>query len=123
MNNKSNVCRLRYVLPVIMAIVISATPSTALSALENSPVTKIAELYGYGEYGNGDVLVKLETNGTTCSNGYWMNKSDIGYETLLSMILAAYHADKTIGFQGENSDMWPGSSGSFCRIKRVDYGT
>jgi len=94
----------------------------AFPAVEVSPSSKILKLISYAEYGGGDVQVMLETNGTVCADGYYLKKTDPGFDANLSMMLAAYHSISNVVVDGHTDQKWAGSSGYYCHLYSVRYG-
>ena len=90
-------------------------------ANEKSPKGTIKRLVAYSLYSAGDMLVSLQTNGSVCSNGYFIDKNTIGYENILSMLLSAYHAKTPIYITGDEGNKWGGSSKPTCHILSVEY--
>jgi hypothetical protein len=88
---------------------------------EGSALTKINTVYGYSEFGGGDVYFKLDENSANCSGGYWMRKSDPGFNTTLSMVLAAYQAKTQLVVYGLIDESWAGTSVKTCRLYSISY--
>ncbi len=91
------------------------------AAEEDSPVSGIDQIYSYSVYGGGDVIVKLESNGSSCPGGYWLKKTDGGFTSNLSMVIAAYQAKTQVQIGGDTSDAWGGSGSNHCRANWVRY--
>ncbi|MEI8671951.1 hypothetical protein P4S52_08290 [Vibrio sp. SA48] len=91
------------------------------AAKETSPKDTIKRLIAYSDYGNGDVYIELTRNGATCSHGYYIDKASAGYESTLSMLLAAYQANTKILISGYVNNRWAGSSAAVCEIYSVIY--
>lgn len=73
--------------------ILALTPIAAL-ALEPSPVSEIKVLQTYTNWAYADVKVVLQSTSGVCK-GYWFNKDDAGYQSNLSMLIAAYQASTT----------------------------
>ncbi|MDC5855186.1 hypothetical protein [Vibrio europaeus] len=95
--------------------------SFGVSAEEASPQGTIKRLIAYSKYGNGDVYVELTQNGATCSSGYYIDKASAGYESTLSMLLAAYQANTPVTIFAYENKRWAGSSYAVCEISSVVY--
>ncbi len=93
----------------------------AFSDTESSPKSTIKRLIAYSKFGNGDVYVELNTNSSTCKNGYFINKTSAGYEATLSMLLAAYQANTPVILYGYKNNQWSGSSAPVCELYSVLY--
>ena len=90
------------------------------AATEGSALSKIEQLYSFSESGGGDVTVRLSENGSICA-GYWLKKTDPGFQANLSMIIAAYHAKSDIVITGHTDQIWAGSGGKYCHVYSVGY--
>jgi hypothetical protein len=68
---------------------------------------------------SGDLLVqtnpKHDITDLNCTNDYWLvlDKSELGYEPTLSILLSAQVTQKTVVFRAEDVN------GEFCRLSRV----
>lgn len=91
------------------------------AAHEISPKGTVDKLIAYARNGNGDIYVGLTENGTTCSNGYYIDKASLGYESILSLLLAAYQANTQVTILADVSKRWSGSSHPVCEIYYVAY--
>jgi hypothetical protein len=92
-----------------------------LFAAEGSPITNIAEIYSYSEYGGGDVVFSLKNPSANCDKGYWLKKSDPGFNANLSMLIAAYHAKTNVIVYGHINEIWDGSTGKYCHLYAINY--
>ncbi|WP_104401910.1 hypothetical protein [Vibrio penaeicida] len=88
---------------------------------EASPTGSIKRLIAYTKFGNGDVYVQLNANSTSCSHGYFIDKSSAGYESTLSMLLAAYQANTPVTLYANPEKKWAGSGNSVCELYSVVY--
>lgn len=75
-------------------------PQLSFAAQERSSQGVIKRLITYANYGNGDVFISLENNGTVCRYGYFVNQDSLGYQSTLSGLLAAYQAQTPIFIYG-----------------------
>jgi len=98
------------------------TISMSVFATESSSLSKVKRIIAYSEYGDGDVAIVLESNGATCVNGYFLKKSDPGFDANFSMVLAAYHSKSAIKVLGHTDQKWAGSSGYYCHAYSIIYG-
>ena len=89
-------------------------------ATEDSPKATIVKLVSYAKYGNGDIFVKLEATSPICNGGYYINKSSEGFQSVTSMLLAAYHAKLPIIVKADEASKWVGSD-TVCEINAVYY--
>ena len=105
----------------VIIIVLAVVAFKLSAATEPSANSKIKELTSYTEYGGGDVIVKLEINGSNCTHGYWFKKSDPGFDANLSMLIAAYHSNSNIEIHAHDNQIWGGSSGTYCHAYSIRY--
>ena len=66
------------------------------------------------------VIFKVAAPISECSDGYWIAKSDIGFQSNVSMILAAYAAKSTVVVDAFIDKPWPGSSAKFCKLNSLE---
>ncbi|WP_330960985.1 hypothetical protein [Photobacterium sp. 53610] len=86
-----------------------------------STVSTIKEVTSYSEYGDGDVVFKLASPEATCPSGYWLRKTDPGFQANLSMVIAAYQAKTSVMAFGLPDEIWSGSKGKYCRMYAISY--
>ncbi|NOU52139.1 hypothetical protein HG263_16540 [Pseudoalteromonas sp. JBTF-M23] len=87
-----------------------------------SSSTEIVALASYNQYGGGDVIFKLKDPIEQCT-GYFLSKSDDGFNANVSMIIAAYQAKTKVKVWGIPEQKWAGSSsGYYCKLYVVAYG-
>ncbi len=109
---------MKYLL-IILAVLIS---NGAFAAdYKASPISSVKFVSSYNEFGNGDVQIRLDENGSDCTNGFWMTKSDPGFEANFSMVLAAAQASSKIRIYGLPNKLWPGSSNIYCKVYSVEF--
>lgn len=73
----------------------------------------------YNDYGDGDVIFKIQTPIQQCPGGYWLTKSDAGFSADLSLILSAYQAKNDVIVYGLPSQIWSGSSTNYCKLYSI----
>ena len=87
-----------------------------------------AEVYGtyiktistYTQYGNGDVVVKVEAAYPSgCEGGFWLNKNDPGFEATMTVLLSAFHTSTKLSISAYQSQIWTGSGQKHCKINWV----
>lgn len=85
--------------------------------LSATPITNITELASYSEYGDGNMTIRVENTAPNCNGGFWMNGTEPGFKTVLSMLLAAKHSGVQIIIYGDSDRIWQGSpTASFCHL-------
>ncbi len=91
-------------------------------AVERSLISEVQAIHSYTNFGNADVVFVLQSTSGTCK-GYWFNRDDAGYQSNLSMLLAAYQANTKLQVHGheEIQSKWTGSENHFCRLYSVTY--
>ena len=106
----------------VIGVILLSMLSTPLWALESSAGT-IERMISYTKYGNADIFVSLTTNGAEhCTYGYFIRKDAPGYESAMSMLLAAYHAKKSVKISAYDTVKWPGNAdNTVCEIYSVEY--
>ncbi len=103
-------------------IKITALLPVVVNALEASPLAEIKALHSFTNWGNADIAVVLQDTNGICK-GFWFNKDDAGYQSNLSMLLAAYQANTKVILHGhgELSARWQGSGTHYCKLDSVTY--
>ena len=104
---------------VYLYFIFIISPVYSVADIEISPSTTVSQLLSFSEYGEGDVVAKLNNNGNICSGGYWLRKSDPGFEANLSLILSALHSGSMVQIRAHTDRIWPGSSGTYCHVYLV----
>jgi hypothetical protein len=97
--------------------------TTVLASIQASPRSSIKKIISYTERGGGDVLVQLTKNGSHCSSGYWLSKSDPGFRANYAMLIAAFQSNmNSVIIEGHSYQLWSGSAaGIYCHISNVQY--
>lgn len=94
--------------------------SSAYSANEVSAISKVNTILSVSEYGQGDVIFKMDENGTQCTHGYWLRPSDPGFESNLSVVLSAFHSQSNLRVIGQDHAIWTGSSAyTYCHVSNI----
>ncbi|MBW8184275.1 hypothetical protein K0625_11360 [Shewanella sp. NR704-98] len=109
----------RFVL-IFASLFIFLVSSNSYAATESTSKTTINRLISYNQYGGGDVIFTVN-NPTSGCYGYWIAKSDAGFEANLSMILAAYHSKAEVRVNGLNDQRWNGSSNFWCKLYAIEH--
>lgn len=97
-----------------------AHAGTSYAAFSNSQVTTINYLSTYVQYGSGDVIFRL-ANPTGDCYGYWLTKSDAGFQATMAMLLAAYQAKTPVAITAYNDQIWAGSGNAYCKLYDIEY--
>lgn len=88
--------------------------------LVGTAATRISFLDSYNQYGGGDVIFKVETPIYDCY-GYWISKTDPGFQANMSMLTAAYLAGTSVVVFGLADQLWSGSGNKYCKLHSVSY--
>jgi hypothetical protein len=83
--------------------------------------TNIVSVSSYNQYGTGDVVFKVANPIAECSDGYWLAKSDVGFQANLAMIISAYQIKNPVLIYGLPDQLWSGSSGKYCKLYSVEF--
>jgi hypothetical protein len=98
-------------------LLVSASTHAAISG---TAVTKVSFMQSYNQYGGGDTTFQVETPLAGCENGFWMSKSDAGFNTNLALILSAYHAKSSVIVYALTDQIWGGSAGKYCKLYMIE---
>jgi len=104
----------------IILLIVLLFGTSQIEAAESSQVTTISKLISYNQYGGGDVIFRI-ANPTNSCFGYWISKSDLGFNANLSTILAAYQAKTKVKIHGHTGQKWPGSNNFWCKLYAIEY--
>lgn len=102
----------------LLAIFLLLTSFSVFAALDSTPPSKIKRLITYN---SSATFVQLETNGSVCTYGFFIEENDPGFQRIFSMLIAAYHADTAIKIVGHDDNRWSGSSNPVCKIRHIEY--
>jgi hypothetical protein len=105
----------KYPLAALLALGATAPADAAVVHATGS----VTVLLTYANFGNGDVMVRLSSNHPSCVDGYWLSPSQPGFKTNLAFLLAARAAGEAVLIGAEDTLLWPGSTGRYCRIDFV----
>lgn len=104
---------------ILVALIMLTSFNVAASGFDIINDTTVTEVHTYVDYGNGDVLFKVNSATTNCSHGYWFNKNDAGYESNLSSLLSALQAKNKLKIYGYQDKKWAGSTGNYCKVYKI----
>jgi len=96
------------------------TSVCAHAVLSTTSVTTLNYLSSYTQFGSGDVIFRV-ANPTGDCFGYWISKTDPGYQANMAMLLAAYQSKTPILIAAMNDQLWTGSGNAYCKLWNVDY--
>ena len=103
----------------IVGTLVLLASTQANSALEYASPSKITRVITFNAYGGGDIVFQIQYPASNCA-GYWIAKSDPGFDGSLSTLLAAYHASTTVKVVGHDDQKWPGSGSFYCKLYSIE---
>ncbi len=112
--------KMRSILNKLLLVFISILPSLVFAANRDTANTYVKQISVWGH--SGGVLIQMNPRpnieGLGCTDDYWLrlNKSDEGYETMLSMLIAAQVTNKPILVRAEDDG---DSTQPYCRLQRI----
>ncbi|MFT5084350.1 MAG: hypothetical protein ACI9Y1_002404 [Lentisphaeria bacterium] len=104
----------------LILIFLCTLSGSALAANKDSPNRYVNQISVWGH--SGDILVQTyprhAIEGLQCTDDYWLrlNKSDEGFQSMLSMLIAAQMADKPILIRAEDDG---DGNQPYCRLQRI----
>src|SRR4051812_13564388 len=104
--------KLKFIVLVVIFLVNNVIAATITSS------TTISYVASYSS--NEWVIFKVANPITECSDGYWIAKSDVGFQTNVSMILAAYASKSSVAVDAYIDKPWPGSGAKFCKLNSLE---
>lgn len=102
---------------IILVLLLSFGATDCFAETESTGQTTIKRLVSYNQ--QGDVIFTVNNPSSNCY-GYWISKSDAGFDANLSMVLAAYHAKSPVRVYGLNHIKWSGSSNFWCKLYAIE---
>ena len=61
-------------------------------------------------------MVIVQNPPPACQHGFWIRMTDAGAKTTYALVLSAYQAKTNLRMGGYDNELWPGSSGKYCRM-------
>jgi hypothetical protein len=101
-----------------IVLFIAFLPITQVFAGTITPVTTVTSIWSYNS--NGDVTFKVANPIPECIDGYWISKTDVGFQVNFSMILAASAAKSSVVVDAYTDKLWPGSGGKYCKLNSLE---
>jgi hypothetical protein len=97
----------------------SATQADTIS--QSSRSTIVSPVF-YATFDSGDVTFTLGGgSGLSQCKGFWIRGTDAGYKTIVTAVLTAYQTGATIVVDANISQIWSGSSTSYCLVDAIEY--
>lgn len=100
----------------ILCILLFATSASAYISTSDTTITTI---YSYSEYGSGDVVFRVAAPLTDCEGGFWLKRSDPGFNANLTLLLAAYQSRSTVMIYANPDQIWSGSGSKYCHLYAI----
>jgi hypothetical protein len=100
----------------IVAVAGMVTAMAAPAATTDNPVGLVTGIFSYTDYGGGDIIIVVQNPPPACQHGFWIRLADPGSKTVFAHVLEAYQAKATLRMGGYDNELWPGSSGKYCRL-------
>ncbi|GAB1624095.1 hypothetical protein AAOGI_41450 [Agarivorans albus] len=108
-----------------MNVSLKATAAVGLCVLTLSAsaleISAKSEVRRFITYEAGDVYVSLVKNGEVCTWDYWLDTNSVGYDGILSTLIAAYYNKADITIYADSTKMWAGSGNPTCKIYSVEH--
>jgi hypothetical protein len=105
---------------VIASVALAFAGFSANAAMVSGSVGNIVHLYSYATSGNGEAVVVVSSTLPGCADGFWLRSSDPGFKNVFAQIMSARLTQTPIRVWAYNDQLWPSSTGQFCRIDAVD---
>lgn len=90
------------------------------AAMVAGSVGNIVHFYSYATSGSGDAVVVTTGSLPGCSSGFWLRASDPGFKNVFAQLMSARLTQTPIRVWVYNDELWPSSTGQFCRIDAID---
>ncbi|RDH43413.1 hypothetical protein [Zooshikella ganghwensis] len=104
-----------------LCLMFTLSSSVFSNELTTSAYTQIESVDAFADFGDGDIIFNLVAKVNGCERGYWISKNHPGYNTTVSMIIAAYQAKSRVLVRGYAQRRWKGSAGPFCQLYSIRY--
>jgi hypothetical protein len=104
---------------VLFSILLLASGLSQAGITTTSGITRVTGVSSYTQ-NNGDVIFRIESPIAACDGGYWLSKSDAGFNANLAMVMSAYNAKSPIQVYGLSDQIWNGSASKFCKLYVIE---
>jgi hypothetical protein len=109
----------------LVVLIFALLSIPALAASVNSGTTTIKEIYSYADVGaSGDLVFTVNAEspiGASECIGFWLDSTAPGFNNNLSFLLSAYHAASPVLIYGKDDELFPKSSGKYCRMTIIRF--
>jgi hypothetical protein len=79
----------------------------------------ITQSYAYASFGGGDFVFTTSIAAHGCGSGFYIKSTDPGYKAAVAAVLTAQAGGNFVQVYGDNNDLWPGSTGQYCRLQTI----
>ena len=80
---------------------------------------KVVGMLSYANFGGGDFTFKLASQPAGCSGGFWLSKSQPGFQASVAFILKAHTTGEQVLVGADNAQLWTGSGDQWCKVDYV----
>lgn len=109
--------KMRYVAQSLFLVLLFPSLATSQSYIASGE-TQIRIIDSYNQ-ANGDVVFTLASPIAQCY-GYWLAKTDVGFNASVSVILSAYQAKNKVLVYGLPGQLWTGSAKPYCKLYSIE---
>jgi hypothetical protein len=96
-----------------------ALSSAASAQTVASMATRLDRVQTYTEFDNGVVLFRPTQAQTGCEGGYFIRRTDVGFDTTFTALMAALRDRTAVIVYAELAVLWPHSSAKYCHAAVV----
>jgi hypothetical protein len=104
---------------VLTLIVAGAAVGANADIVTPGVAVTVIKSYAYSNFDGGDFVFSTSSAPTGCGSGWYVKPTDGGYRAIIAVVLTAQAAGLQVVVYGDNSDLWAGSSGQYCRVQTV----
>lgn len=102
-----------------VAVLLASSIASAASVL-SSKSTATAPLF-YTNFGNGDVVFNLASDGLAQCTGFWLRPTDPGFKVTVAALIAAVQSETPIFVYADDAQLWAGSTDPWCLVMGIRY--
>jgi hypothetical protein len=108
---------------IAVALGIIVPPDASATIVTPGSAVMIVQSYAYTQYDSGDFVFSTNLAAAGCGSGWYIKGTDPGFRAAVSTVLTAQAAGLQVIVYGDNSDLWVGSTGQYCRVQTVGLST
>ena len=91
----------------------------ANAALVQGEVGQVTRMRSYTSFGNGDVVVWVQSPPAGC-DGFWFRTTEPNGREIFAQLLASQKTQLPMFLTGYDDQLWTGSGSRFCKLYAVD---